>query len=489
MAKKTDGGLERFCSKKGVAYVFIALCSFIMSMSCWTNPFYACDMGRDSAVFNYVARVIHDGGMPYRDTFDHKGPLIYLIDLLGQCINKTIGVWLIELIFIAVTLLFAYKLARLFRCSGVCSLAVVAISVLALSHYFEGGNLVEEYACPFIMVSLYIFVRYFWEKEVTPFEIAVTGFSFGAICLLRINMAVLWGVMCCGVAVECIRKKKESDIGRYVLWFLLGLAVILVPIMIWLAVNGALTPFLEDYFGFNMMYSTDTTRTATGNMFRVLYRFFIGVPTMLSFPIITYFCLRKKDMIDWLCWISLLGSLYAISLSGQRYGHYGMILVPIVTYAFSRLFGEIKTEKTNIAMVVAGACAVLMLFHSAVTSYSMGLIRSFRRDSVATATVSEIAEVIDSNSTPGDLITVCGNKDSVYLASDRRSASLYSYQEPVAGISSEIRDRYLSDIRGLNAKIIVIAEDNGFHNDLDDVIAAHYDLIGRVDVYEIFRLR
>ena len=37
----------------------------------------------DAGVFNYVGMVIQHGGMPYVDVFDHKGPLIYLINALA----------------------------------------------------------------------------------------------------------------------------------------------------------------------------------------------------------------------------------------------------------------------------------------------------------------------------------------------------------------------------------------------------------------------
>ena len=34
----------------------------------------------DAGVFLYAAQVLLDGGLPYRDVWDHKPPLIYVLD-------------------------------------------------------------------------------------------------------------------------------------------------------------------------------------------------------------------------------------------------------------------------------------------------------------------------------------------------------------------------------------------------------------------------
>ena len=220
--------------KEYIAYGFVAICTLLMSLACLNNPFTVGNTGTDSSVYNYVARVIINGGMPYRDTFDHKGPLIYLIDAAGQIINKDIGVWIIELFFIFVIFLFAYKIARMTGCGNIKSMVVVLISMFALAYYFDGGNLTEEYACAFIIISLYIFLRFFKFGSVKPAEIVICGASFAAVCLLRINMVALWGVMCIGVLIICIQKRRAILIVKFLGLFVLGVVIVTVPVMFWL---------------------------------------------------------------------------------------------------------------------------------------------------------------------------------------------------------------------------------------------------------------
>lgn len=45
----------------------------------------------DSAVYQYVADIILQGGLPYEDVFDHKGPLLYLIDAMSLKIGGVLA--------------------------------------------------------------------------------------------------------------------------------------------------------------------------------------------------------------------------------------------------------------------------------------------------------------------------------------------------------------------------------------------------------------
>ena len=85
------------------------------------QPLLNCDgnpTGTDSTVFLYIGRLILHGGIPYRDAFDHKGPLVYLLDAAGLAIHGVFGVWLLELLFLTVSTVFAYKTARLLAPPG-----------------------------------------------------------------------------------------------------------------------------------------------------------------------------------------------------------------------------------------------------------------------------------------------------------------------------------------------------------------------------------
>ena len=83
---------------KTFTFLSLAALAFLFSLQCSSHIWKNNAASTDSAVFQYIARMILDGKMPYRDVFDHKGPLIYLFNTAGLFISKQIGLWIVELI-------------------------------------------------------------------------------------------------------------------------------------------------------------------------------------------------------------------------------------------------------------------------------------------------------------------------------------------------------------------------------------------------------
>ena len=80
-----------------VAFAFLLLYSFS------TSPLYV-NEGMDSCVFKTIGLGILNGKVPYVDIFDHKGPLLYIIEFVGDALAGFGGIWIIELVLIFVTL-------------------------------------------------------------------------------------------------------------------------------------------------------------------------------------------------------------------------------------------------------------------------------------------------------------------------------------------------------------------------------------------------
>ena len=106
-----------------------------------------------------------------------------------------------------------------------------------------------------------------------------------------------------------------------------------------------------------------------------------------------------------------------------------------------------------------------------------------------------IADVIKANTDENDKITVLGNCDIIYLLSERKSASVYSYQIPIADIDTKIKEKYISDVEKLDAKIIVIDRNSIFmsgsawHKELDPTINENYVLVQKIGTTEIYKLK
>lgn len=476
----------------GAAVFFIAL---ITAFSASNTPLSVGRIGRDSSIFHYVARVMKDGGMPYLDTFDHKGPVIYLLDALGLSLNQNIGVWIVELCFILIALIYSYKLAVLFGAGKRISLVAALVCAFTLTYYFEGGNQVEEYACTCILIALYCFAKYFIKKSVRWYDLLLCGITCAIVCLLRINMAALWVVMCIGVLIDCIRNKKVKQLFIYLAWFLVGMAVVTLPIVIWLVNGGAWKAFLEDYFLFNFKYSSDGERASFTMVLQALVGFCRGIPVILGAAFLFHYALGRKRLFEWLCVAAMAFSLITMCISGQSYGHYGMVLCPLITCAFAMALGEItQKEPGKEVFVTVGEKEKkyrIIVIKVIVLTCLLFLI-SRNRPKVATefeTGLLEIAEVIQANSAEDERIIVCGNRDCVYLQSERKSASVYSYQDPIAAVDPEIKAKFLDDVRSLEAKLIVISTTSSWNKEIKDILAARYELVKNVNGTEIYRCK
>lgn len=121
--------------------------------------------------------VILYGGMPYVDVFDHKGPLLYVINALGMSPGSWHAVALFEILALGVASFFIFRMARL-RANFFSSLLITALCTWLLNrNMLWEGNFVEEYALPWIAIAAFLFLRFFQEKTISRRGWFAIGFS------------------------------------------------------------------------------------------------------------------------------------------------------------------------------------------------------------------------------------------------------------------------------------------------------------------------
>lgn len=240
--------------KKNIDYFVVSLLAMLWMLRSPLDFWDGGDCYTDSGVFMSIGQHMMKGFMPYRDIFDHKGPLIYVINWLGMSIKYNHGVWLMELITMVVTALLVYKLARLF-CNRFFSILTFLISFWTIESYFSDGNLCEEYALPWLMMSLFFFTDYLLNKKINNTRLFLIGFGCTMVSLLRINMIGLWVVLCVAILIKLVVEKDFLFLKKTILWFLIGFLSGVLPFLIWLMLTGSMKAFIEQYFIFNFRYS------------------------------------------------------------------------------------------------------------------------------------------------------------------------------------------------------------------------------------------
>lgn len=439
---------------------FLAFLLMMQSPLCiWKHE----ETGTDSSVFKYVAFALSKGKMPYRDTFDHKGPLLYILNYIGQAISYWRGIWIIEFVNCFVAFGAIYKIARL-RCGKIMSCTVLMISAAPLFTYFHGGNLTEEYALPFIAVSLYFFLDYLINGKVTCLRLIVIGISFAAVCMLRPNMVSVWAVFCMTILIDCLYKRRWQELRRFIVFFLIGVILLAGPILIWLAINNSLDDFFEVYIKFNIRYSSPTewTRSSGGNRYSAFVTFLNESRVLYAVMIMIYQVTKRKDVLNVSYLFYFIVTLMFISISGMATIHYAMILIPMIAWPITEMMSLVeKSYHQNNALVLF----VLMYF---MASFSLPIwinatnnvvqVYANRVNSQYSQQVQDISIMIEMNTDEEDYITVCGNWDIIYNVTQRLSSSKYSYQLPIGNADSGIMEEYFMEISENKPKVVVVTQ-------------------------------
>lgn len=448
--KKSEEKVAEKQKISGMDLVFFLLLSLCIGMLFALNPWSNDYPGVDSSIFLYIGSQMRNGAVPYSELFDHKGLLLYFIEYLGLCIGNGsfVGVWVLEVVNLFVTALFLFKITQLFSRKKIVCYGAVSIVLCTLNCYivYEGGNLTEEYALPWIALALYIFLKYFMEGSYRFYEIVLLGISFVAVLLLRVNMVAVWAAFLPVVLIEMLLGKKWKDIGKCIAGFVLGIVVGMLPFVLYALMTGCMQDMLRYYIGFNFGYS-DSESSAFGILTTAWFLFRQTAVWMGA--LLASFWISRKNRIWKLNLWYLAVTLVLASMSGRIYYHYGVILLPAML--------------VPVVLVLEKAAKNIS---DGAERYLFGIILGFFAIqavvSIASYTgreKSEIAAYIEENTADTDEILVLGNSCRYYLESGRKASDRFFYQTPPINVSEDLFDEFMEGFREERPALIIIIGD------------------------------
>ena len=235
--KKTLSRLPRVVRLAALSAVLLALCSK-------SSPLYAFNDWMDANIFFTMGRSMLGGRVLYRDVFDHKGPVLYLLYGLAGLVGGTDfrGVLVLEIIAMTSFLYTGLRTAELLAGHrlSVWWMALPAAG-MAASRAFSHGGSAEELLLPFLAAALFSLVRALHSPGAKPLRaVCVQGLLAG--CALWLKYTVLgfylaWVVV---LAALYLRRGWLAQLGRSVGAYLGGLALATLPWVVYFGVHGAL---------------------------------------------------------------------------------------------------------------------------------------------------------------------------------------------------------------------------------------------------------
>lgn len=340
--------------KKYKPHIFATITSFLFLTFCSMTSFLFPIHSRvDQNIFFTVGRGILDGKVPYRDLFEHKGPLIYFMHTFGALFSREsfIGVFILQVIFFAVCIYYMYKTAKLFtttKASYVC--AALAGAVCCTSYCFKYGDNAEEFCFTFLIVSLYYLLRYFKSadggidkdtiKLINYRVILVNGILAGCVLWIKFTQLGFW-IAWMGLIFFALMFRKEfkrAFMSCFV--YLGGMALSAIPWLIYFGLNNAIGIWFETYFYNNIfLYAQDAT--IIDKILAICQCFIVDLGknplaiTLIIVGLCSFGISKKyfKSVFSRLAVPVTFITLYIMTyIGGVQYDYYMLIAVPFVLF-------------------------------------------------------------------------------------------------------------------------------------------------------------
>lgn len=340
--------------------LLIAAFLFVYFFSCTTSPLYEHHpfwFHGDSGIFQEMGICLVQGGTPYADLFDHKGPVLWFIQALGIMISPRWGIMALQILVLLCTLTLWYKSSILLNGKTIVSALVALSGLLFLMAFYRRGNLCEEWSLPFISLPIYIYLKRnkSTESEKSPiysrFDLLVVGLCVGVLAMIRLNnTAPLIGF----VILHFIRRLQQKEYRHFwtdVSIICGGIAIVFIVCSTFYLIKAGWTGVYEMIYGtfvFNFIYIIGDTNLPFAA------RIVQYVPVFLSILItIVYFLYNRgsKNLSTPLI-ISYIITLIAIGNFG--YPHYMVIFIPLIMVSIG-----ITMQMTNIWMITWW-CGILL---------------------------------------------------------------------------------------------------------------------------------
>lgn len=469
-------------------YIILSLFIFIVTAN--ISPHFNPIPRRDSGVYLYIGEHILKGDLPYRDLWDHKGPLIYYINALGVWLKEDSlwGIWIIQFISISGAVFLGYSvLSQVYNRTS--ALFGSLFWVVYLSDLLGGGNHVEEYALlfEFLCVMLFWKAQKIHRHDWNEFFIGIaTAFSF----LLRPNNVVMGLTIGGFLALEGFLLGNWRRTFRRLFAMAAGTMLVVASTLLFFASQHALPELIDSVIMYNARYAS----TPPFDRWQVFLEGISYLPNFSMIAIATWFSgllyLRypsnlSKEQGSFLA-LSLLSLPLAILLSllsGRNYSHYFLIWLPSLGllsgfFAFKIQNGinalnsfPKSNNKVNIgtvwiyALIFAGVLHPLSILLPHAGSMMVDTIQLRGLPPVDFSQQKEGAYIdyIFRHTQEDDYVLIWGNELTYNFLTGREAPSKFIYQYPFFTpnyATEKMIDEFLTDMMDKKPLIIDSAVSN-----------------------------
>lgn len=507
--------MTRFLSRSGLAAVASAL---LVSALAYVPMILSGHLTRDSGVFLYTGMVVSRGGMPYVDSWDHKGPLLAAIEALAwQLGGGIVGAPILEGIVLFAGLAVAGILwSRLIGYAAVPAVLVVGVTYLGV---FEGGNFTETWLFPVQLVAYSAAAHLGLRsgRDASGRAAASMGLVLGlalAVGLFTRMNNVVGLVLVVLVGVVVLRRRWIFAVA-----VVAAVGVVGGALALWLWTGDALRAGIDQYVRYNLFYSGGTSAADRLSAFGTLAQLLVSGAVVVAVLLLAGAWLalgRRQDAADGtptfvVAVFFAVGGLDALSqmVSGRPYPHYlvvaiagfavaGVVLVAcLLPLASGTPAPSDRRGRVARAIVAAGAI-LLLLAGSSSSALEWARIAKGSGVFVAGSYQAQLVDRVVAETTPNDRVLVHGAETWILAASERLSPTPITYSLPVEQGYGGLPAQYLADVTSFPPALIVESPescgisiecppDRANFTGLAPFVASSYQLEGEIVGFRFWR--
>ena len=353
------------CRRIAYALVLAFAVLFFCSKS---SPIYPINDWADANVYLTIGKGMTQGKIPYRDLYDHKGPLLFALHALCAFVSfdSFAGVFLMEVLQAAA---FVYVAHRFFESCGLQRMSWIAVTVLAVAAYtsfsFSEGDSAEEMAFPFIMGTLYGVTVFFQsgEARMRTRSLITHGILAGCVFWIKFTMIGLHAGLLLALFIRAWALGGLKEAMRTLGWLIAGFVVSTLPWVLYFGLSGALGDFLKTYLYDNLFLYSAGEAAGLADKLKAIVKaglsWFVNNPGYSLFILIGFISAWKMEkwmrLTVWL--MTALGALAAF-IGGKEYVYYGLVLVPAAAPGIAAVCCW-RAKQRSVRMTVI-VCAVLI---------------------------------------------------------------------------------------------------------------------------------
>lgn len=481
---------------KTCLFCFILAIIFVFLFSFSTSPLYNEYYGGDSSQFQTIGEAWLEGKVPYKDTFDHKGPAIFLINTFGYLIHWRTGIMVIQILFLSITLYWVFKIGSLVSKKSIYGAFTVILTLVFLRCSYCDGNSVQEYALPFLAISTYYIVKFLLSKQKKhePKWALIYGVSAGFCLLSQATSAIIIAAGVIMISIRLIRNKQWNNFWKNVGFGLVGFGGFCAPFLLYFAINGCLGEMFYAIIIFNAEYASKIgswLHNATGDQ---VIAFLITFFPFISVFLTTIFAFARKKY-EYAIFLLLCGLMEGyLFLSAQSFSQYAIPTLMQLPLFFNELYLLLSKNDIDSKFLYSLLITpILMVFYSQSVS-SVKLIPSmYAKASHPEITGYEailekhIDEIQNSSFT-----AYCGaDVRSVYLKyhlipNNKFFITQWWHAQFDQKISNEIYESFSTG----DTKYILSDEiSRTKEHNINDILDEKYELIEKSSEFELYRLK